>query len=425
MNKLAVSTSSKPYSLVTALAALAYIAAYIQPASAAPLYRETFQFCPRVKNGSLDADTLVAWKAIRKGKTLGDGGLLKSSEPGSPNVQLKAFQSKPIGKTSGNTLWTQPASGLTLYTTEFTFDISSIIGVSWDQRFDGLDPVRVERNGSKVAFLIGNTWYISDQVFNVAKRSVWEPRSAVLSSLTFGTSVVSPGIGPNTPANSGLSLPAKGTVSAFGLYIPRVNGRVRIDNFTLNDSNPDGFYGAGEDGDVAPCPDLNSTGNPAPNLFCSEAQLSSLGVLKSRSSSKLKKTIVTGLPGRTLKGMRDQALLSLIIFANPRTDLLTNVIVGDYDVTTGTLNLPATVRPDGFVGAVATTIPIKLNSFARKYMDKYIKRYLRDGNKTKALFPRVDRGTEKLISTTLCSKQFKRLLRLRAEREGIRIKFDF
>ena len=134
---------------------------------------------------------------------------------------------------------------------------------------------------------------------------------------------------------------------------------------------------------------------------------------------------MTSLPARTLKGERDRALLSLIMLANPRVDLLTNVIVGDYDRAAGVLRLPSTVRPDGFIGTASSTVDIKLNRFARKYMNNYLRRYVRDGNTTKNLFPQVNRGTEKLVTTALCSKQFKRLLRLRAERVGIRIRFNF
>ncbi len=376
----------------------------------------------------MNADQLVGWKAIRKAKTFGDGGLLKSGQTESPN-KLKAFRSTPIGNTPGNSLWSKPTSGLTIFTDEFSFSASSITHVAYDQRYNGLDGPSTERDSSRIAFLIGNTWYISDKLFQVSKRSVWESVSITLASMTFGMSVVAPGAGPSTPINSGLPFPNVGTITAFGVYIPQVNDRVRIDNFTLLDGTPDGTYGPGEEGDLTPCPDLTVLGNPVPtatpvpNKFCSDLQLKSLGTL--RSKQKLSKDIVLNLPARTLKGRRDQALLSLVLFAKDLPiEKLTNSILSDMDLKAGLLRLPATVRADGDFSAASSTIDIKLNKFSLSFMKKYLQRYAKDGNRNKPLFPRVDRGTERLITTGLCTKQFKRLLRLCAERVGIRIKFE-
>ena len=398
-------------------------------AFAGPVYRDTFQFCSRTGVSSLEANLLVGWKALRKGKSLGDGGTIKSSEIGSPNV-LKAFRSFPVGQTSGNLLWTKKTSGLAIFTDEFSFDIGSITRVKYDQRFDGLDLTDIERDGSKIAFLIGNIWYISDQTFGVKKRSVWETVSVELSSLTYGMIVGSSLVGPASPKITGVNLPASGTATAFGVYIPEVNDRVRIDNYTLEDNAADTAYGPGEEGNLTPCPAVNAQGTPIPSAtppvkkdaFCSETQLQSLGSLK--INKKLKKDIVTNLPAKTLKGKRDQSLLSLISLANPRLDLLTNVIVSDYDRVNGVLRLPSTVRPDGFIGAVSSTVDTPLDKFSRFYMERYLRRYAKDENLTKPLFPQVNRGTEKLISSALCSKQLRRLIRLRAERVGIRIKFN-
>lgn len=417
--------------ILSALTALTVISNAI-PAFAGPVYRDTFQFCARSGTSSLEANLLVGWKALRKGKNLGDGGTIKASEKGSPNV-LKAFRSFPIGATSGNLLWTKPTSGLTIFTDEFSFDIGSIKRVQFDQRFDGLNASNVERDGSKIAFLIGNIWFISDQTFNVAKRSVWETVDVDLSSLTWGMIVGSATTGPSAPKITGLGLPASGTVTAFGIFVPKVNDRVRIDNYTLKDASPEDAYGFGEEGDLTPCPSVNAQGTPVPSptvpptikkdSFCSEAQVKALGSLK--ISRKAKQDLVRTLPARTLKGERDRAFFSLISFARPRLDLLTNVIVADYDRANGTLRLPSSVRPDGFFGTASSTIDIKLDKFSRSFMEKYLRRYLRDGNLLKPLFPRVNRGTEKLISTALCSKQIKRLIRLRLARAGVRPKFNF
>ncbi len=422
--------------LAVAIAAMGVQSIFSNAAFAAPIYRETFQFCERTPGGSLQASVLVGWNALRKGKPLGDGGLLKTNTPGSPNV-LAPFQSLPIGLTPGAAFWVRDTTGLTIFTSEFSFDTSTITSITYDQRFDGFDSGLQVRDGSRVALLIGDTWYISDQTFNVNKRSVWESVSFDLTTATFGTFTPLAGRGPNSPLNSGVSLPANAVVTAFGVYVPRVSDRVRVDNFTLNDNSPAGSTGSGAIPDLVPCPSVvNGTPSPtptvqianpqatpqAPQTFCSESQLQSLGTL--RISAKVRKDVVLNLPARTLKGRRDRALLSLLFTSQPRIDGLVNTIVSDVDTGAGILKIPSPNRPDGTLDTSGKTIDVKLTPFAKKMMTAYLAMYAKDGNKTKALFPRVNRSTENLIATTLCTPQFKRLVRLRALRFGIKIRFN-
>jgi hypothetical protein len=402
-------------------------------ASAAPVYRETFQYCLRQGNTSINSSLLTGWRAIRKGKGVGDGGNLKSSPPGSPNV-LKAFRSAPVGATSGNVLWTfATTTGLTIFTDEFSFDIGSIKRVQYDQRFDGLTASTVERDGSRIAFLIAGFWYISDQRFDVAKRSVWETVDVDLTKLTFGTSPGSINVGPTTPQNSGLSLPSNAVVTAFGVYIPRVNDRVRIDNFTLRDLAPEDAYGPGEDGDLTPCQVVNPQGTPVnpqgtpitptvkPETFCSDTQIKSLGKLK--LPTRLAQDIIKTLGRSTTKGKRDAGLLLFIaqMRGSINVEQLTNMRVKDYDSVSGVLRIPSSIRSDQNAGVAASGTDVKLNRLTRSAMNRYLRSY--KASAEAFLWPQVDRGLETPIATSLCTKQFARLLRLRAERIGLRIKF--
>jgi hypothetical protein len=456
-------------------------------AVAAPVYRETFQFCPRVSNDRLQASQLVGWTSMRKGRAPGDMGALKSSRPGNEVVPNTPLRAQPVGALTGNVLWTKQTTGLTIFTQEFSFDIGSVSSVKYDQRLDGFSSALARRDGTRLALLIDGVWYISDTTYRVAKRSVWETVSVDLKGTTFGTVPGNAQVGPGTPANAGNTLPANGTVTAFGVYVPRVSNRVRIDNFIISDSTA-GADPAPDTVDLLPCSDSvsviatptptaapgstatvpagstptappGSTATPAATsttgpgvviptvgatatntpvatvvapsgvqtptsraLFCSDTQLKALGNL--RVPRKFNRLVVTTLPGRSLKGLRDRFLMAIILEKNPRLDLLVNTIVDDYDVQNGILNLPATARADGDFTVSTNSIGLKLGRFTQSQGAKYLKRYLRDGNRKKYLFPRVNRGTEKLIDTALCSPQLRRLVRLRAERAGFRIRFN-
>lgn len=424
-------------------------------------------------------------------------GALKSSRPGNEVIPNTPLRAQPVGALTGNVLWTKQTTGLTIFTQEFSFDIGSVSSIKFDQRLDGFSPSLVKRDGTRLALLVDGVWYISDATYRVAKRSVWETVSVDLKGTTFGTVPGNAQVGPGTPGNSGNALPANGTVTAFGVYVPRVSNRVRIDNFIISDATV-GADPMADTVDLLPCsdsvsviatptptaapgstatvpagstatpttstpttstptsgatatPSATSTTGPgvvvptagatatstpvvtaiAPTgaqnptsraLFCSDTQLKALGNL--RVPRRFNRLVVTTLPGRTLKGLRDRFLMAIILEKNPRLDLLVNAIVDDYDIQNGVLNLPATARADGDFTVSTNTVGLKLGKFTQSQGAKYLKRYLRDGNRKKYLFPRVNRGTEKLIDTALCSPQLRRLVRLRAERAGFRIRFN-
>lgn len=209
---------------------------------ASALYRETFSYCPYRVNTRMSAALHTGWSSFRQNKFAIEGGILKVSVPGSNN-NLASYNSFPVGTQDGAAIWTKPVTGFTIFTREGSFDISEVLRVQYDQRLDGASVGGV-RDGSQLAFLINDTWYISDTIFRVKKRSQWESVDTALEGMTFGTS---PNVllrGPVIPANSGVALPASGRIKAFGVFFKRANGRIRLDNFTLLDGAPAGAYQA-------------------------------------------------------------------------------------------------------------------------------------------------------------------------------------
>lgn len=143
----------------------------------------------------------------------------------------------------GFAFWSQTAIGADsfLYTAEVE-GLSGLGSVSWYQRDSGVEPLRL-------AFKIGSTWYISDQVWTQPNSAQWQLQSADLDSLTFftrtqvGTTLPDGGVPIASPS---VTLPS-GELAAFGFWWdgPK-NANSRIDTVKLfaADSDGDGIIDA-------------------------------------------------------------------------------------------------------------------------------------------------------------------------------------
>ncbi|HQH27520.1 MAG TPA: thrombospondin type 3 repeat-containing protein, partial [Oligoflexia bacterium] len=181
-----------------------------------------------------DAAQSSGWKALRSRQPEGKPSYLKVFPPGSPTI-LPAVNSSPAGNEEGHALWSRTESGaLIIYTDEISFDISELFSVRYEQRLNGIAA------STHLALLIGSTWYISDAPALQKQRGIWENVEYSLAGMTFGTAVHTPCLGPPLPENSGFHLPPIGQVLAFGVVVKDVNGRIRIDNFALNNRHPEG-----------------------------------------------------------------------------------------------------------------------------------------------------------------------------------------
>lgn len=292
----------------TACALLVFVLSFSRTASADVFYRETFDFCELV-TGRPSAAAVAGWHAITSGHPEGKPSILKIQPVGAAS-RLPAVNSDPEGPADGNAFWARPSKGLLIYTGEISFDVSVLRAVSWKQRIDRGEK-RFPQYGARLALLINGVWYISDHSAMQETRGIFERVEVAPFSLTYGTVPANPSVGPEAPANAGVTLPDTGTVEAFGIFMQRSFGKVRIDDFTLIDASSDSSHRAdrtfercteGSDPTPPPISDPDES-----NDVCSAATVNVRGFMHAKGRKKLLRSV----RGTTIQRARDRALLSL------------------------------------------------------------------------------------------------------------------
>ncbi len=341
------------------------------------VYRETFGYC----TGTIgkDAAAEANWVGLVSGLPQAKISNLKVFSYGALDVG-GSVNSNPLGLAQGYAFWFKPVYGLTLLTAEFEFDVgllkNSQASIHYKQRLSGIDPAG-QPNKTHLAILVDSVWYISDAFARQQVPGVWESAELTPGTLTYGTVPYVAGLGPTKPIDSGAPLPAAGTVRAFGVFMDEVNGRVRLDNFTVKAllasdgsispdvqepsvllcpySSPDRNGGSGaptpppdeDDGDNTPdrfVPDPVATPTPGPVVshstsyqFCAvKEQGAGRKVVISR---KARAAILKKISGATLNELRDRVLVSLLAQRTMPLGALVNVKLGDYDANTGVLTV--------------------------------------------------------------------------------------
>ena len=213
-------------------------------ASAETFYREVFR--RQAGQTGKDAGMQSGWKAYRSRHVLGKPTYLKVFPPGSPNT-VPGINNGTEGEEEGHALWSREVRGsLFIYTDELSFEITELTSVQYEQRLNGMAA------GTRLALLIDPTWYIADVPANQKQRGIWESVLYRLSGMTFRTATHTPCAGPAAPLNSGIALPPSGKVTAVGVYLDSVTGRVRIDNFALNNEREQGSTMVERGNDLCP-----------------------------------------------------------------------------------------------------------------------------------------------------------------------------
>ncbi len=378
--------------------------------SAAPFYRETFNFCETDIVTSSSAALYSNWSAFKDGSVIGKVGFLKINTPGSIN-HLLSYGSNPIGADNGGAFWPKATGALTIFTQEFPFDISKLSYVQYEQRLSGFDSVRKLNDGTQLAFLINNIWYISDQSVRQSDRGIFEPVTFAPHFLTYGTRNNKPGTGPYQPGNFGISLPRSGTVSAFGVFLANVHSKVRIDNFTLGDDSLI-QYPTDNPGNISQCPSFqvpDVEGERKGSLFCEISKSKPLGKIKLKSFEKRK--MLNAVKGNSLASKRDRGLLSLLFFNGLRIDSISNLTTADY-FSVGSLQIISTT------GVENQTLAVKAN--VKKAIDNYLINANLSHSRKISLFQLIDKKSDLAVNSAICQKDILKILKKYAGKAGLR-----
>jgi hypothetical protein len=415
-------------------------------AESVTLYRETYNHC----SGTVgkDSGNEVNWIGLVSGRAQERISNLKSVSYGSDDVG-GSVNSLPIGLSEGYAFWFKPVNGLTIFTAEFQFDVGILragdTSVEYLQRLSGVSVDDVP-NKTHLAFLVDDTWYISQAFARQEKVGVWEQVSFAPGILTYGMTPYIDGLGPVLPTTFTSPLPAAGTVRAFGVFLDEVNGRVRLDNFMIKGTAPsDGSIStevqepdvslcpegspdrAGEPGQDPPSddegdvtPDHNDPGDSHPEedptgydyVFCPIKQ-QGRGRLVSLSREHRAK-LIRSISDSSLSDLRDRAIIRLFARRRMKMGSLVNVKVGDYDPDAKVLSLG--VRPK------SKPQRIKVGRVAAKALEEYL---FFPGAPSEANAPLFIReGIQAAFTTTveaLCKPDVRSMLMVRGRSARIRI----
>lgn len=339
------------------------------------IYKETFGFC----SGSLGKEAAgeSKWFGVVSGLPVEKVSNLKVFSYGSTSIG-GSVNSDPRGLSQGYAFWFRPVYGLSVLTSEFSFNVglikSGAAEISYKQRLSGIDPSN-RNNSTQLVFLVDNTWYISREASQQVRPGVWEDVTVSPSLLSYGTVPLVAGLGPVIPSAYDSPLPAAGTVRAFGVFLTEVNGRVRLDNFTVRTklaagsgistdvqqprvdacpaSSPDrsgqgdgGTPPSSDDGDSTPdrgVPDGSGAGTvDTHNVVYSFCPIKQQGSGRAIAvSSRARASIIKKIAPTTLTDLRDRAIIALLAQRPLPLGALVNVKVADYDATKGTLTVVA------------------------------------------------------------------------------------
>lgn len=410
-------------------------------ADSSTIYKETFPYC----TGSIgkDAAAETGWIALVSGLPQAKISNLKVFSYGS-NAIGGDVNSSPQGKSQGYTFWFRPVYGLSFLTAEMSFDVSLISQqpalVEYEQRLSGVDEAGVP-NETQLLFLVDNQWYISETAARQNRPGIWEPVKIDPSQLKYGVVPYVAPLGAQIPAAYTESLPATGKVKAFGVFVGKVNGRVRIDNFSIQTSatvpssivlatRTPTFSGCPESspdrtGDVVPTPTPDpddgdsgtdyGTPDPTPTPITTPPQVGPkfCPVAEQGAGQRVNIPAAARTPftsagfSKGVVGLRDRAIAQIYAARSIPLGALVNLRAMDYNGRRGTLKV--TLRK----GAAPKSI--KLSRVARVALNRYIAASGAGKAATDPLFvAAIKRGKSLEVKSAMCAREIKRLVTRRA-----------
>jgi len=413
-----------------AIAALSLLI-LVSSATAAPFYQENFNFDSFAVPQN-DALNQAGWKALVPGLRVRKFGNLKVS----PGIVRNApcYNSFPSGPEDGYSLWTKVIDGLTVFSEEYSFSVDSLSEASYLQRLSGYAADLVTYDGTRLALKIRSSdnsekWYISDSIARQKKLGAWEEVN--FSPKTISYAIVQPTgeVGPPVPAagNNGNPLPANGVVTGFGVFIDRMNGRVRLDNFTLSDDlasngiapqptptrrpgpqptidnpDPEPDITPQPDGTVPPGATVSPTPTRQPGInvsynFCTASRRATRRIKMSRSAAAV---VLRKIKGTSAKVLRNRVIVEIVLKRKIRASSLENVRVSDFyrEGTASYLNVYGTERK-----------AVRLTRLLAKRVSNYMRRAGVGGEPQSPLF-RVFTRKGVITTSAVCQKELSKVV---------------
>lgn len=445
--------------LACALSTLASIGMGMATANAQPqtIYKETYTFCTGTILGA-EAAAQAGWLGLVSGLPQAKISNLKVFAYG--NLEIGgSVNSNPVGLSQGYSFWFKPVYGLTVLTREFPFDVGLIKNsnatVQYAQRLSGIDPTG-QANKTQLAFLIDNTWYISQEFSRQTKIGIWESVQFSPAALTYAMVPSVEGRGPAIPTVYNSPLPAAGTVRAFGVFLDEVNGRVRVDNFKISTVLPAGslISTAVQTSDVMQCPadspDRTGDGDPqdppdeddqdtdpdqdipedpkptpfptlTPGPIEDDVNIFSFCPIKQQGtgrkvqiSRQTMKAMLRKVKRDTLVNQRDRAIITLLGQRAMPLGAFVNMKVGDFDASSTILT--ASTR------AGARPLKLKLRRTQLGALQQYLGTTGAPKESGAPLFlSSASQVHHSVTLTAVCSTELKRMLRTRAVKAKVAV----
>lgn len=415
------------------------------------IYKETYTFCTGTILGA-EAAGQAGWAGLVGGFPQAKVSNLKVFAYGKTEIG-GSVNSNPVGLSQGYAFWFRPVYALTVLTREFPFDVGLIKNsnarVTYAQRLSGINTAG-QANETRLAFLIDNTWYISKEFSRQQAIGIWEDVNVSPSSLTYGTVVAEEGIGPMTPTVYNSPLPAAGTVRAFGVFLDEVNGRVRIDNFSIKTvlpsgslistnvqepdvmqcpaTSPDRTGGGGgqtppnqDDGDTTPDQNVPDPIDPNPGSGGTQSVVYGFCPIKQQGTGQRvqltrqgRAAILRKVKKSSVVNLRDRAIIAILGQRGMPMGAFVNMKVGDYNQQTGvlTVSVRAGVKP----------LAIKLGKGQQAALQEYLQSSGAPKNPTAPMFLSKGSLVKPTASpTALCVTEIRNMLRSRAAKAKIAI----
>ncbi|MCB0329682.1 MAG: hypothetical protein KDD70_08460, partial [Bdellovibrionales bacterium] len=289
--------------------------------------------------------------------------------------------------------------------------------IHYEHRLDGVaSPGNDPNDGTQLALLVNGRWYVSKQIVRQHVRGGYELVVVDAHAEMYSISFDVPGYGPTEPDEeaTGVPLPTSGYLEGLGVYLPRVTGKVRIDNVGIQSASnhltaSDAVLGVGECRASWYCPQVDLQLLNANVFSGAKSKRKVLKALRKRRSSDFLK-------------LRDMALAVVASRRQLGFFAVSHLNVGDVTTQTAVFTKGAKKSERAlirFKDQLATQSEIILTLSDSKKLISYLTRLKEFSREDFPLFPHV-KGVSSFeyAERPLCASKARRILR-EAVRESL------